>query len=197
MTREEAIKEIKMWGIEAPKQRDALETLIPELRIGYDEKMRRFVKLILVSTESDAMDFYATNKITRKECTDWLDSLKLKSSTEVASSDDTFEACMLRYLNDAANRSSDEEIVKDTKEYKKQLLSIAKESLTQELRQKIIDDQFKISDRYMESDSLDFLVKYRHDGGDYSDWDELIPTTRVMEGEKYIDLCDLAEFLGV
>lgn len=41
MTREEAIKEIKMWGIEAPRQRAVLETLIPELAESEDERIRK------------------------------------------------------------------------------------------------------------------------------------------------------------
>lgn len=43
MTREEAIKEIKMRGIEAPRQREALKTLIPELRESEDERIRRVI----------------------------------------------------------------------------------------------------------------------------------------------------------
>jgi hypothetical protein len=49
MTREEAIKEIKMWGIEAPRQREALETLIPELKETEDERIRKAL-INLVST---------------------------------------------------------------------------------------------------------------------------------------------------
>ena len=98
---------------------------------------------------------------------------------------------------------------KQVREWAKTFLTLAKQDLlmsgelmTQEQHQKLLDArikgaQFKISDRDMESNSLDFLAKYRHDGGDYSDWDELIPTNRVMKGEEYIDLGDLSDFLGV
>lgn len=47
MTREEAIKEIKMWGIEAPRQREVLETLIPELRESEDERIRKWIVNLL------------------------------------------------------------------------------------------------------------------------------------------------------
>ena len=69
---------------------------------------------------------------------DWINNAEFKKdiAEHISGSgaiDDTFEACMLRYLQDAANRSSDEEIIKDTKEYKKQLLSFAEEVLRDKL----------------------------------------------------------------
>ena len=36
-----------------------------------------------------------------------------------------------------------------------------------------------------------FLVKFRHDGGVYEDWDEVICTNRLMKGEEYIDIAEL------
>lgn len=42
----------------------------------------------------------------------------------------------------------------------------------------------------VDSDSLDYLVKFKHDGGDYKDWDSLQITNRLREGEWYLDISD-------
>ena len=41
------------------------------------------------------------------------------------------------------------------------------------------------------SDTLDYIVKYKHDGGDYEDWESPIVTNRVLKGEEYLEICDL------
>ena len=40
----------------------------------------------------------------------------------------------------------------------------------------------------MDSETPDYLIKFRHDGGDGEDWDEIVPTNRVKAGECYIEL---------
>ena len=47
--------------------------------------------------------------------------------TKDFTSTDAIESCMLRYLQSAANRKDDIEIIEDTKKYKKQLLEIVKQ----------------------------------------------------------------------
>lgn len=53
--------------------------------------------------------------------------------------------------------------------------------------------KWKSATRDIDSDSIEFLVKYRHDGGDGSDWDEVVPTNRLHEGENYLEISDLIE----
>lgn len=53
--------------------------------------------------------------------------------------------------------------------------------------------KWKIADRDIFSDCIEFAVVYRHDGGDYPDWDEVIPSNRVLCGEKYFEISDLEE----
>ena len=55
--------------------------------------------------------------------------------------------------------------------------------------------KWKKADRDIFVDTIDFAVKYLHDGGDYSDYEEVVVTNRVHAGEYYLDLCDL-EVLG-
>lgn len=42
----------------------------------------------------------------------------------------------------------------------------------------------------IESDTIDYLVKFKHDGGDGKDWEEIIPTNRLKMGEWYLELSD-------
>lgn len=51
--------------------------------------------------------------------------------------------------------------------------------------------RWKKATRDMFVDSIDFAVKYLHDGGDYPDYEETVVTNRVKEGEYYIELTDL------
>lgn len=50
---------------------------------------------------------------------------------------------------------------------------------------------WKKAERDIDCDTCDFIVKYKHDGGDRSDWEENIMTNRLRKGELYIDICDL------
>lgn len=56
--------------------------------------------------------------------------------------------------------------------------------------------KWKIAERDMFVDTIDFAVKYLHDGGDHSDWEEVIVTNRVKAGESYFELCDLDVLLS-
>ena len=40
----------------------------------------------------------------------------------------------------------------------------------------------------MDSEIPEYLIKFRHDGGDGEDWDEIVPTNRIRKGESYIEL---------
>ena len=51
--------------------------------------------------------------------------------------------------------------------------------------------KWKKAERDMFVDTIDFAVKYLHDGGDHDDYEEVIVTNRVQKGEYYIELCDL------
>lgn len=50
---------------------------------------------------------------------------------------------------------------------------------------------WKVADRDLFTDTIDFAVKYTHDGGDNPDYDTIEVTNRVMKGEEYFDLYDL------
>ena len=51
--------------------------------------------------------------------------------------------------------------------------------------------KWRIAKRNCFEDTPCFLVKFRHDEGDYEDWDEVICTNRLMMGEEYIDIAEL------
>lgn len=53
--------------------------------------------------------------------------------------------------------------------------------------------KWKIADRDIISDCIEFAVVYRHDGGDHADWDEVIPTNHITKGQKYFEIADLYE----
>ena len=74
---------------------------------------------------------------------------------------------------------SDDEI---TYEHAKHIMSIARDIAAQRLPKwiKATCD--------MDSETPDYLIKFRHDGGDGEDWDEIVPTNRVKAGECYIEL---------
>ena len=40
----------------------------------------------------------------------------------------------------------------------------------------------------MDSEIPEYLIKFRHDGGDGEGWDEIVPTNRIRKGESYIEL---------
>lgn len=45
------------------------------------------------------------------------------------------------------------------------------------------------------SDTIDYAVKYRRDGGDYPDYDTVVVTNRLKRGDYYIELSDLETLL--
>jgi hypothetical protein len=51
--------------------------------------------------------------------------------------------------------------------------------------------KWKKATRDIECDTLDFIVKYNHDGGDDSDWESCVVTNRLKNGESYIEIEDL------
>ena len=68
-------------------------------------------------------------------------------------------------------------------------------ALSKEARNKILDSlpKWKRAELDIYNDSLDYVIKITHDGGDYSDWEECIVTNRVKKDEYYIDISDLVE----
>lgn len=133
MTRKEAIDIISKATVYNDEERKALSILVPEL--NENEWIR---KALIKKFEEHLERGYEWEGIPVRRVLDWINNAEFKKdiAEHISGSgaiDDTFEACMLRYLQDAANRSSDEEIIKDTKEYKKQLLSFAEEVLRDKL----------------------------------------------------------------
>ena len=47
--------------------------VVEELEESRDDKMRRIIKLALISREDELRAFYSVHGVTRKECTDWLE----------------------------------------------------------------------------------------------------------------------------
>ena len=74
---------------------------------------------------------------------------------------------------------SDDEI---TYEHAKHIMSIARDIAAQRLPKWIT------ATCDMDSETPDYLIKFRHDGGDGEDWDEIVPTNRIKAGESYIEL---------
>ena len=51
------------------------------------------------------------------------------------------------------------------------------------------------ADRDIDTDSIDYAILFRQDGGDYSDYDTVEVTNRIRKGEWYFDLGDLHKLL--
>lgn len=71
MTREEAIKEIRGWGFLNEKEREAVETLIPELKESEDEKVRKELIKVFSNREKYLID-QSFGDITVSEVLAWL-----------------------------------------------------------------------------------------------------------------------------
>ncbi len=107
----------------------AIDMAFPELVESEDEKFRKYILQVCkecveandkglelsMDTTKKLLAYLEKQKEQKQKCTAYLDL----SSNE-------FEACMLRYLQSAANRKDDLEIMQDTKEYAAQLMEIAK-----------------------------------------------------------------------
>jgi hypothetical protein len=53
--------------------------------------------------------------------------------------------------------------------------------------------EWKIAERDIDCDTLEFLIKFKHDGGDGPDWESIEVTNRLHKGEKYIEIYDLEQ----
>ena len=81
------------------------------------------------SENKDLIDFLRNCFYTEEECNEWIKQQKeqkQKCSINFDPKLNEFEACMLRYLQSAANRKDDNMIIIDTKGYAAQLMEIAK-----------------------------------------------------------------------
>lgn len=81
------------------------------------------------SENKDLIDFLRTCFYTEEECNEWIKNQKeqkQKCSINFDHKLNEFEACMLRYLQSAANRKDDAMVIIDTKGYEAQLMEIAK-----------------------------------------------------------------------
>lgn len=146
MTREEkarAYDEALNWmrelypGLHGATKEDA-EHYFPELKESEDERIRKIIEDVIrvySKTQGEWLNGYDMDTLVvhlreafgalekqkeqkeqKQKCTAYLD---LSSSNE-------FEACMLRYLQSAANRKDDAMIIIDTKCYAAQLMEIAR-----------------------------------------------------------------------
>lgn len=89
-------------------------------------------------------------------------------------------------LNDQDGLSEDE----ITYEMAKKIMAIARHIVSYRI------PKWKKSTCDVESDAIEYLVKFKHDGGDHEDWEEIIPTNRLKKGEWYLDFSD-NEFLNL
>ena len=55
--------------------------------------------------------------------------------------------------------------------------------------------KWKRAERDVNSDTIDYAVKYLNDGGDYADYETVTVTNRLQKGELYLELSDLDELL--
>lgn len=93
-----------------------------------------------------------------------------------------FEKELVNYANEYLNNSEDVTLNEQTRKYSKNLLNLAIKEMDL--------PQWKKAEYDIYDDSICYLVKYTHDGGDHQDWDEIIPTNRVKEGEMYLEIDD-------
>lgn len=93
-----------------------------------------------------------------------------------------FEKELVNYANEYINNSEDVTLNEQTRKYSKNLLNLAIKEMDL--------PQWKKAEYDIYDDSICYLVKYTHDGGDHQDWDEIIPTNRVKEGEMYLEIDD-------
>ena len=93
-----------------------------------------------------------------------------------------FEKELVNYENEYINNSEDVTLNEQTRKYSKNLLNLAIKEMDL--------PQWKKAEYDIYDDSICYLVKYTHDGGDHQDWDEIIPTNRVKEGEMYLEIDD-------
>lgn len=60
-----------------------------------------------------------------------------------------------------------------------------------EAGRKVLYPKWKVAQRDCNSDVMEFLVEYDHDGGDHDGWVEIIPTNRIHKGEKFFEISEL------
>ena len=77
-----------------------------------------------------------------------------------------------------------------TFEYAKAIMAMARTLISQRIpnwRQSTCD---------LDTDTLCYIIKFKHDGGDHQDWESLEVTNRLRKGEWYLDISD-DEFLNL
>lgn len=152
MTHEEAIKILREAHDNALfSVRTALETICPELAESEDERIRKELLEVIRHCYEDGGYTLCTDdykkylayleKQKEQKPADpfgdtisdaipdnWRTKLSTNDSSNVselkAENMDAVEACMLRYLQSAANRKEDDEIMEDTRKYKQELIAL-------------------------------------------------------------------------
>lgn len=97
---------------------DAIIQIFPELKEDKDEKMRKWLINYFEKINGEIVEE------DRKKIIAYLDKQKEQKPIRDIISGDAIESCMLRYLQSAANRKDDIEIIEDTKAYKSELIDI-------------------------------------------------------------------------
>ena len=105
MTREEAIKvAIEMYGwLKTDREREALETLIPELSESNDERIRKYLIEELKAAKSVGELKFIIPQPTREECITYLEKQKYDRMKPVYDNQDSFESALEKAWNDYHN----------------------------------------------------------------------------------------------
>ncbi len=121
MTREEAIKvasETYGW-LKTDREREALETLIPELAESEDERIRKALIDALKVSETVGELKFRLPEPTREDAIAYLEKQKeQKPSINI----DQLKSLMLQYLQEAANEKDDSNIEADTDKWARKIL---------------------------------------------------------------------------
>ena len=116
MTREEAlklVKRIKGAMVYTEEEKEALETLIPELKESEDERIIKTLQEYVKNRN------WPLNGPTQDEALAWLDKQKEKKPNI---SIDQLKSMMLQYLQEAANEKDDSDIEADTDKWARKIL---------------------------------------------------------------------------
>lgn len=86
-------------------------------------------------------------------------------------------------------------------QYKKTIEEIEKKADEKSQYEKGREDALKNCPKWKKaeedimSDTIDYAIKYRIDGGDYPDYDTVVVTNRLKRGDYYIELSELENLL--
>lgn len=151
MTREEAIRRIKAWNLDADDM-EVLSEVIPELKEeSEDERTKKAILSALrggINTEK-YLEKHGTNY---GEVEAWLEKQKeQKPSISI----DQLKSLMLQYLQEAANEKNDSDIEADTDKWARKILGYNFEQKPAEV------DEYKIIKKHITEDSLSSKVNKR------------------------------------